>query len=463
MRRRGLRASSRLLHAGLDRPEPRGSRRARTCRSGSRAVVVERLRLADDRPMAIERVVAPPSCAGILDDDLAGGSLHDAFERLGRIPTRAQARGLGPAGRPTSSGGCSDSTPTAWSSASGGRSTTRTASRSSTPRRCTPRSATSSRRCSSAATTRRSRDGRPATWGSTSAGRTSRWRSSSGPTPDGATTLLVASDTRPTHAERGPDGVAAVMVEAGLARDRGAWPDRHGRGRRPGSVRPRDRRHPAVPELPRAVDAATRCGPPEAGLGRPVVFINDARAHTLAEARMGAGRGARTMALVDARDGRRWRPDHRRQAAPGQRAPPANRSPDGRRRTVPCAAAATAAAPSRSPRPGAMTRGRRQGQGRGRLRGRDRRRRALPSRRSTRRSLPRRSRIGNVVTVLVPDRVVIGGGIARGGRPHPRAAARRGRGRTPVCCRPTRIDIVLAELGPLAGAIGAALAGAEAV
>ena len=60
--------------------------------NGSRALVVERLRLADDRPMAIERVVAPPSCAGILEDDLAGGSLHDAFERLGRIPTRAQAR-----------------------------------------------------------------------------------------------------------------------------------------------------------------------------------------------------------------------------------------------------------------------------------------------------------------------------------------------------------------------------------
>lgn len=91
MRRRGLRASSRMLHAGWIDPSPE-DRAALHLPIGSRAIVVERLRLADDLPMAIERVVAPPTCAGILEDDLAGGSLHDAFERLGRIPTRAQAR-----------------------------------------------------------------------------------------------------------------------------------------------------------------------------------------------------------------------------------------------------------------------------------------------------------------------------------------------------------------------------------
>jgi DNA-binding GntR family transcriptional regulator len=91
MRRRGLRASSRMLHAGWIDPSPE-DRAALRLPADSRAVVVERIRLADDLPMAIERVVAPPACAGILEDDLAGGSLHDAFERLGRIPTRAQAR-----------------------------------------------------------------------------------------------------------------------------------------------------------------------------------------------------------------------------------------------------------------------------------------------------------------------------------------------------------------------------------
>jgi GntR family transcriptional regulator len=91
MRRRGLRASSRMLHAGWIDPSPE-DRAALRLPVGSRAIVVERLRLADDQPMAIERVVAPPTCAGILEEDLVGGSLHDAFERLGRIPTRAQAR-----------------------------------------------------------------------------------------------------------------------------------------------------------------------------------------------------------------------------------------------------------------------------------------------------------------------------------------------------------------------------------
>ena len=91
MRRRGRRASSHLLHAGWIEPSPE-DRAALHLPKGSRAIVVERLRLADDVPMAIERAVATPACAGILEDDLAGGSLHAAFERLGRIPTRAQAR-----------------------------------------------------------------------------------------------------------------------------------------------------------------------------------------------------------------------------------------------------------------------------------------------------------------------------------------------------------------------------------
>lgn len=91
MRRRGLRASSKLLHAGWIEPSIE-DRAALHLPMGSRAVVVERLRLADGLPMAIERVVSPPTCAGILEGDLEGGSLHDAFERLGRIPTRAQAR-----------------------------------------------------------------------------------------------------------------------------------------------------------------------------------------------------------------------------------------------------------------------------------------------------------------------------------------------------------------------------------
>ena len=69
--------------------------------------------------------------------------------------------------------------------------------------------------------------------------------------------------------------------------------------------------------------------------------------------------------------------------------------------------------------------------------------------------------VANVVNVLAPDRVVVGGGIAgagggsssRSGRPS--ASTRR-------MLPADRTEIVLAELGSMAGGIGAALAGAEA-
>ena len=71
--------------------------------------------------------------------------------------------------------------------------------------------------------------------------------------------------------------------------------------------------------------------------------------------------------------------------------------------------------------------------------------------------------IANVVNVLAPDRVVVGGGIAAGSGDlilGPLRYKVRERARM---LPPERIEVVLAELGPLAGAIGAALAGAEGV
>jgi GntR family transcriptional regulator len=55
----------------------------------SHVVHVRRLRLADDQPMAIENVVLPPSCAWLLGEDLARGSLHQALTDKGFTPTRA--------------------------------------------------------------------------------------------------------------------------------------------------------------------------------------------------------------------------------------------------------------------------------------------------------------------------------------------------------------------------------------
>lgn len=91
MRRRGLRASSQVLAAGMIDPQPAESK-ALGLAEGQQAALLERLRLADGLPMAIERALVTPSCAAVLDDDLERGSLHAAFERLGRIPMRAYAR-----------------------------------------------------------------------------------------------------------------------------------------------------------------------------------------------------------------------------------------------------------------------------------------------------------------------------------------------------------------------------------
>jgi GntR family transcriptional regulator len=55
------------------------------------AIVLERLRLADGVPMAIEHAIIPADNSELLDEDLTSGSLHAAFERAGRVPTRALA------------------------------------------------------------------------------------------------------------------------------------------------------------------------------------------------------------------------------------------------------------------------------------------------------------------------------------------------------------------------------------
>lgn len=53
--------------------------------------VLERLRLADGTPMAIERVVMPRELALALGDGFQEGSLHDAFRAIGRYPAEAHA------------------------------------------------------------------------------------------------------------------------------------------------------------------------------------------------------------------------------------------------------------------------------------------------------------------------------------------------------------------------------------
>lgn len=92
MRQRGLRATSRLLTAALVEPSPEDVAALQLADSGRRVVLVERLRLADDVPMAIERAVLAPDLTGVLQADLERVSLHTTMEQHGRVPSRSRAQ-----------------------------------------------------------------------------------------------------------------------------------------------------------------------------------------------------------------------------------------------------------------------------------------------------------------------------------------------------------------------------------
>lgn len=91
MRRRGLRATSRVLVAEVREADPEDVA-ALGLNEGDRVAVLERLRLAEEVPMAIERAVLVPELAPVLAEDLEHGSLHAAMEQLGRVPTRSHSR-----------------------------------------------------------------------------------------------------------------------------------------------------------------------------------------------------------------------------------------------------------------------------------------------------------------------------------------------------------------------------------
>ena len=89
MARRGMVASSQLLEFGPVIPTE-AERTALQIGDGE-AWVLERLRLADGVPMAVERVVMPAGLALTIGVDLERASLHEAFEGLGHHPAEAHA------------------------------------------------------------------------------------------------------------------------------------------------------------------------------------------------------------------------------------------------------------------------------------------------------------------------------------------------------------------------------------
>ncbi len=88
MARRGAMATSRLLDASVTHARPVESVDL-SLGDAAEVVRVVRVRLADGTPVALEDAALLPELAGVLDEDLATGSLHDALQRRGVVATRA--------------------------------------------------------------------------------------------------------------------------------------------------------------------------------------------------------------------------------------------------------------------------------------------------------------------------------------------------------------------------------------
>jgi GntR family transcriptional regulator len=88
MKRRGLRPSSELISAKKEIATT-SDLKMLNLKDPSTVIVIKRLRLADETPLALERVVLTSKCQKVLDEDLISGSLHDALRKNGIQPTLA--------------------------------------------------------------------------------------------------------------------------------------------------------------------------------------------------------------------------------------------------------------------------------------------------------------------------------------------------------------------------------------
>lgn len=90
MMERGMEASSRTLAWGEVDPSE-DERSHLDLPDQETGYVLERLRLADGNPMALERVVMPRQLALSLPKGFQNGSLHEALRGIGRVPAEAHA------------------------------------------------------------------------------------------------------------------------------------------------------------------------------------------------------------------------------------------------------------------------------------------------------------------------------------------------------------------------------------
>jgi glucokinase len=269
---------------------------------------------------------------------------------------------------------------------------------------------------------------------------------------------VVATASVPTQADSGPDGVAQRMIDAGCDVAATYGPIATAGAGVPGLFEAESGRVVLFPNLPgpwRDFPLRDRLAD---GLGQPVRIVNDARAFVLAEALMGAGRGHRSVigltlgtgigggVIIDGR---------LRLGVTGTGGEIGHQTidPDG-----PVCGCGNRGCPEVLAQAGTIAR----------LAGRSTAEeafeaaaggdeRAIAAVDAAARALG--IAIANVVMVLVPDAVVLGGGMAEAGDLLLERIRRVVRVHTQLL--PDGFPpIVKAELGTAAGAIGAALAGA---
>jgi len=276
---------------------------------------------------------------------------------------------------------------------------------------------------------------------------------------DGDDWRTLATGHGPTPAKDGPDAVVGRLASMG-EEVVGAWPGLASVGIGvPGLYDPATGRTRFLVNIPGPWADKPVAGPVGDALGLPAFLINDARAFGLAELRLGAGRGARSMVGltlgtgvggVIAIDGRVHQGHDGTAGEVGHQ----TIDPDGpwcgcgnpgcleafARADQLARASGTATAEEAVARAHAGDQ------------------RALDGLAQVGRYLG--IGIANMVTVVSPDRVVIGGGVAAAGDLlfEPIRAELRLRVRTTSL---DAVTIVAAELGTWAGSIGAAVHGAE--
>jgi glucokinase len=277
---------------------------------------------------------------------------------------------------------------------------------------------------------------------------------------DGTAWRETARGQTATHAEQGPRAVVARLAEVGasaVAGDRAIATAGIGV---PGLYDPASGCTRMLPNLPGDWNGVPLAAEVGHSLGRPVRVINDARAFGLAELRLGAGRGASTMIgltlgtgvggviavdgqVVQGHDGTAGEIGH------------LIMDPDG----LPCTCGARGCleAYARADRITALC-------------GTDTVEEAVALARAgnerARDGLADACRwlgigVANMVIALTPDRVVIGGGVSAAGELVLEPIRREVRERV-LTTDVSRVQIVAAELGTWAGAIGAAVHGAGA-